>query len=402
MLGGTAPRPRAGDRTYDTDPLRSFIVSDRNACQPSRQSLPLPTAHSLPAAGRLIAGVPMLGGTLGQKGLEFQNRLCDNAVEMPEARESTCCHASENAMSNENKQCFVLPQPSPAPISVNFASEVLLNTHVEDLENYMESDVLAFVGSISWILESQIRATLEWLRSHRNLRERITVILETNGGSVEATERIVNVFRAFYPSVDFIVPNFAFSAGTVMVMAGNDIYMDYFSVLGPIDPQIQVPAQVPGQSEWVSASGFLVWYDRLVNKSRMGTITTAELQLLMEKFHPAEMYRYEQARNLSRTLVEKWLTEYKFQSGPGTNSNSKAMSIAQQLSDTDKWLSHSRGIPRRTLNEELELDIRDLRQPDHYKELLTYWQVFIDYVLQRNHYLTGAVHVNKRYAANSA
>lgn len=320
---------------------------------------------------------------------------------MSQVGRSTRCHTSENAMPDENQQPFERPRPSPTPVSVNFASEVLLNASVDKVEKGLESDVLAFAGPITWHLESLIRTTLEW-RANHDLRNRLTVILQTGGGSVEEAERIVNVLRAFYTKVDFVVPNFAFSAGTVMVMAGNDIYMDYFSVLGPIDPQIQVPAQVPGQSDWVSASGFLVWYDRLVEKSRKGTITTAELQLLMEKFHPAEMYRYEQARNLSRVLVEDWLTEHKFQGETNSDSSHKAKNIAQQLSDTNKWLSHGRGIPLRTLNEELELDILDLRQQDHYLELLSYWQVFIDYVEQRNHHLTGAVHVKERYAANSA
>ena len=310
-------------------------------------------------------------------------------------------------MPNEkqNQQPFERPRPGPTLVSVNFASEVLLNASVDKVEKGLKSDVLAFTGPITWYLESLIRTTLEWRANHdanHELSNRLTVILQTGGGSVEETERIVNVLRAFYEKVDFVVPNFAFSAGTVMVMAGNDIYMDYFSVLGPIDPQIQVPAQVPGQSEWVSASGFLVWYERLVDKSRDGTITTAELQLLMEKFHPAEMYRYEQARNLSRVLVEDWLTKYKFQDETNSGSSCRAKNIAQQLSDTDKWLSHGRGIPLSTLNEQLELDIQDLRQRDHYLELLSYWQVFIDYVEQRNHHLTGAVHVKEKYAANSA
>lgn len=67
---------------------------------------------------------------------------------------------------------------------------------------------MAFVGPITMILEAQIRTTLEW-RSHHDLRDRLTVILETVGGSVEQTERIVNVLRAFYPVVDFVVPNYA-------------------------------------------------------------------------------------------------------------------------------------------------------------------------------------------------
>jgi len=50
--------------------------------------------------------------------------------------------------------------------------------------------------------------------------------------------RIVIAFRHFYPDLWFIIPNFAMSAGTVLTMAGDRIFMDYYSTLGPINPQV--------------------------------------------------------------------------------------------------------------------------------------------------------------------
>ena len=38
---------------------------------------------------------------------------------------------------------------------------------------------------------------------------------------------------------NFWCPIFAMSAGTILVMSGDDIYMDYYAVLGPIDPQVR-------------------------------------------------------------------------------------------------------------------------------------------------------------------
>ncbi len=48
---------------------------------------------------------------------------------------------------------------------------------------------------------------------------------------------MVSVMRKHYKEVSFIVPSHAYSAGTVLVLSGDKIYMDYYSVLGPIDPQ---------------------------------------------------------------------------------------------------------------------------------------------------------------------
>ena len=52
-------------------------------------------------------------------------------------------------------------------------------------------------------------------------------------------QRIAETLRHHYDRVEFIVPNYAMSAGTVLVMSGDAIHMDYFSVLGPIDPQVR-------------------------------------------------------------------------------------------------------------------------------------------------------------------
>jgi membrane-bound ClpP family serine protease len=62
-------------------------------------------------------------------------------------------------------------------------------------------------------------------------RENLFIVLTTTGGVIEVAERIVNIARHHYPDgVHFIVPNFAFSAGTVLCMSGNSILMDYYSV----------------------------------------------------------------------------------------------------------------------------------------------------------------------------
>ena len=66
----------------------------------------------------------------------------------------------------------------------------------------------------------------------RTKRPKITVVLDTVGGIVEVVERIVSIIRHHYDEVDFLIPDKAMSAGTVFVMAGDRIFMSYFSCLG--------------------------------------------------------------------------------------------------------------------------------------------------------------------------
>lgn len=46
-------------------------------------------------------------------------------------------------------------------------------------------------------------------------------------------------------------------------MSGDSIYMDYFSVLGPIDPQVQNK-----EGKWVAALGYLDKVNEYIEKQR--------------------------------------------------------------------------------------------------------------------------------------
>jgi membrane-bound ClpP family serine protease len=204
-----------------------------------------------------------------------------------------------------------------------------------------------------------------------------------------------------FDTVEFIVPNRAMSAGTILVMSGDEIWMDYYSVLGPIDPQIQ-----GARGELIPAHGYLVQYDRLVDKSRRGKITIAELQFLISNFNPAELYAYEQEMNLSVTLLKKWLVEYKFRNWSRTETQKKKVTLArkkksadfvgQTLNNTSKWHSHNRGISMDILRRDVKLRINDFGEKDCVNNCVrTYYTVLADYMMKLS--TATAVHVVKNF-----
>ena len=70
------------------------------------------------------------------------------------------------------------------------------------------------------------------------------VFMVSNGGSAEATERIVRRLRGRFEGLRFLIPSNAFSAATLMCFAGDEILMLPEGTLGPIDPQLNgVPAR---------------------------------------------------------------------------------------------------------------------------------------------------------------
>jgi hypothetical protein len=226
------------------------------------------------------------------------------------------------------------------------------------LESELGADVLGIFGPILSGVEHRVRAAVEKLPERRR---RLAVVLQTGGGSIEVAERIVNTVCHYFAEV-VLIPDVALSAGTILVMSGDAIMMDYFSCLGPIDPQVERNGKL------VPALSYLEQFNRLVEKSSSGALTTAEIALL-SKLDLAELHTFEQAANLSVDLLVQWLTNYKFKDWKQTVTRGiivtpimreeRARQIAVALNDHRRWRSHARGIPMRTLTEELNLIVDD-------------------------------------------
>jgi hypothetical protein len=191
------------------------------------------------------------------------------------------------------------------------------------------------------------------------------------------------------------------SAGTVLVMSGDAIHMDYFSVLGPIDPQIQRP-----DGKMVPALGYLAKYEELVKKSSEGKLSPVEAAYLLERFDPGELHQFEQARDLTIDLLKDWLVRYKFRNWKKTERHGgkvtramkveRAGEIARQLNETRLWHSHARGISMEVLRRKLNLRIEDFGQNNDLKESIsTYYALLQDYKGKLSH--DGVVHTRLRY-----
>ena len=144
----------------------------------------------------------------------------------------------------------------------------------------------------------------------------------------------------------------------------------------------------------------------MIDKAQAGTITTAEVQLLIDGFDQAELYHYEQARELSITLLEQWLLKYKFKNWSQTETQKmpvtdemkkeRARKIAQELNNTKKWHSHGYGISMEVLRRDLKLVIDDYEKDAKVLAAIrSYNDLFSDYMLKRGS--EGVVHIPAGY-----
>ncbi|WP_199193095.1 SDH family Clp fold serine proteinase [Allosphingosinicella deserti] len=70
------------------------------------------------------------------------------------------------------------------------------------------------------------------------------LLLETDGGSTDATEKLVALLRSCAPDLRVIVPRRAKSNGTLLALASAEVLMGITSELGPIDPILTVSPQM--------------------------------------------------------------------------------------------------------------------------------------------------------------
>ncbi|MFM9965294.1 MAG: SDH family Clp fold serine proteinase [Planctomycetaceae bacterium] len=263
-----------------------------------------------------------------------------------------------------------------------------LTARLRDIETHFDADCVFYYGPLFPSVESRFREFIEELKSDGPSRQRLVIILNTPGGSAETVEKLVEIIRFHYKSVFFIVPDEAMSAGTIFCMSGDKILMDYTSSLGPIDPQVR------NGNEWVPALGYLDQVERMIQKSANGTLTDAEL-ILLQQLDLAMLSRYEQAKNLTITLLKKWLVEFKFQDWtkhrtdpqklglPVTQQEKqqRAEEIATILSDNKTWHSHGRMIGINTLVKLVRLEIEDYSLDTEKRRLiLAYNNLITDYI----------------------
>lgn len=269
--------------------------------------------------------------------------------------------------------------------------KTLMGEKLDKLEKEFAADVLFFYGEIQPSVLRAFRDLIEDLKKPQvppaAPQVRLVIILNTPGGSAETVEKLVDIIRHHYEDVSFVVPDFAMSAGTIFCMAGNRIYMDYSSSLGPIDPQVW------NGKQWVPARGYLDKVQELFEKEAAGNLSNAEF-LILQNQDLAMLSRYEQANNLTVTLLKKWLVEYKWkdwtqhQTNPAkigqpvtdAEKTARAEDVAKLLGDNKYWHSHGRMIGINTLRSVVRLKIEDYSndpklQPiiRSYNDLITEW-----------------------------
>jgi hypothetical protein len=177
---------------------------------------------------------------------------------------------------------------------------------------------LAYVGNVvrrddgnSSVDSTDDLPFLEMVRSVPADQRKVDILLATRGGSAHQVSRFVNCLRARFDEVDFLLPSFCMSAGTLFALSGDRIWMTPRACLGPIDPQ--VPTK---DGRYVPAQALLLLVDRL---QKTGQEALVNKQLLpwtairiIDTLDKKELADAITASHYSTQMASQFLIDYKF------------------------------------------------------------------------------------------
>jgi len=161
----------------------------------------------------------------------------------------------------------------------------------------------------------------------------LNLILHTPGGSISATESIVDfLHRIFKDDIIAIVPQIAMSAGTMIACSCKTIQMSKHSNLGPIDPHLR---------GW-PAYGIREEFKRAVKEIKADPMKVAVWQPIIAQYRPTFLGQCENAIKWSDTFVRRQLETVMFKDDP--KAKQKARKIVAKLTDYRGNKSHERHI----------------------------------------------------------
>ena len=271
----------------------------------------------------------------------------------------------------------------------------ILNDKLVKLEKSFNADAIFYYGEIHPSYEKGFRDFIEQIKEGEVKRNRLVILLNSPGGSAETAEKMVGMIRYHYEEVYFVVPDYALSAGTIFCMSGDKIFMDYSSSLSPIDPQVY------NGTKYVPALGYLDKVFEMIERSKKGELTQAEY-LILQSLDLAELRSYEQARDLTVSLLKEWLLKYKFKNWIVHRTNpekrgqpvtqeekeARAEEIAKLLGDNKIWHSHGRFIGISTIQNVLKLEIEDYSQNKELRSLIrSYNDLICEYIARMGYQL---------------
>src|SRR3990172_4163978 len=220
------------------------------------------------------------------------------------------------------------------------AVDVVRRKYLKKLHDYTNRNVIAYYsGFLSKpdIFQSEINDEDKngfMMAVHKLDRTKgLDLILHTPGGSIEATQSIVDyLHQMFGHDIRAIVPQIAMSAGTMVACSCRSIIMAKHSNLGPIAPHLN----------GVPAYGVIKEFKRACEEVKADPSKVHMWHAIISQYRPTFLSQCENAIEWSNAFVREQLETVMFEGDP--DAKAKAEGVMRTLTDYSGNKMHSRHI----------------------------------------------------------
>lgn len=309
---------------------------------------------------------------MGRKSREKWNRALtrNRMVVQPQNQTPAQVSSLYDAMQDGNEYQSIVDKLPVA--GTNLMDEVARG--ISEIEQVRGRPCILYVGNVvkkddtgsSGVDTSDDLPFREMVEKVPSDQKSVDVLLATMGGSAQQVNNFVNCLRAKFDEVNFLIPSFCMSAGTLFVLSGDHIWMTDRACLGPIDPQVPTAGGrfVPAQALLSLLAEIQRAGDDAMSKGQ--PVPWAFVRVI-DSLDKKELGEALTASQYSQTMAAQFLQRYKFRNWkvressqvPVTDQDraTRANEIADALGSHDRWKSHGHALSRDVLVNELRLKI---------------------------------------------
>ena len=255
-------------------------------------------------------------------------------------------------------------RPTRTPLyQANAADRYHRQSVIKQIQDCTGRTLICFVSGNKCVIDDDDIMPFADLLHNVQPNHDVDLLLHTKGGSVDAAEKLMGMLRSLVGTAKLriIVPDFAKSAGTLMVLGADSVVMSDMSELGPIDPQ------APLFGIWQSVQNYLDAYKEH-EKTLKADPNNIAAQIMLQKLDPATLKLCEVAMDRARQAAEKLLKRGMFRNGGNWSKT------ARELLDTRQWLSHAQMISWEDAQDPLIGLVVDYHAY-HSQEWQDYWRI---------------------------
>lgn len=244
---------------------------------------------------------------------------------------------------------------------------------IGEIEKQLGCELVVYIGFNIPIIPDDI-APFQDMLYKINYNSKIALLIYSNGGVIDAAEKMAKMIRNVTGSQEFIViiPEKAKSAATLLALTSDKIFMGDTSELGPIDPQIPIYTR----NGVIYRPAFSI-LDTIRKIEKEGKLNPAYIPML-DNLDLAAIDIAGKAVKRTKKCAFDWLSKYMLR-----ENIKKAKEIAGKLSDDKKWLSHGYAIDHKDADV-MGLTVKYFTKEDPTWELI--WRLFISYLPLRQQF----------------